>query len=89
MAGYFTAVFKYDDFEALKADPSYVRIFELANVEDGPVRVTALSHDDEFTRAELYREAIERHRDRSDLEDEVDGIEQAESVHEFRRARDQ
>lgn len=84
--GYFTAVFKYEDFEVLKSDPIYARMFELMRAEDGPLRVTAMSHDDEMTRAEMFREAMEKYRDRDDLEDAFEEIENAASVHALRNS---
>lgn len=88
--GWMTVVIRYDDYGEFRKTALFQSVFDAAKFEDGaepPVRVTGISHDDEMTRAELYRDAVERHRDRDDLDDAIEKIDQARRVHELRAAR--
>lgn len=82
MSGYLTVVFKYEDFEQLQKDPLHARLYELFKVDDGPLRVTALSHDDEITRVRLLEEACERYIDEQIL-DAVETIRNTDDVNGF------
>lgn len=73
---YFTAVFAYTG-TALQDDPLYSRLYELAKVEDGPLRICGVSHGDEMTRAERLEEIIGKSADADELSSDVDTLNDA------------
>lgn len=81
--GWMTIVVRYEDYDEFRKTDLFKTVFDLAKVEAGPVRVSGISHDDEMTRAELFRDAVEKHHDRYDLEDAVEQIEQAQRVRDL------
>lgn len=79
MAGYMTFVVAYEDYEALQATAVFQELFEWFKRDaHARIRVTASSHSDEMARAEKYAEAIEKIRDRYDLDEVAEEISNAD-----------
>ena len=75
---YVTVVYKVKDHAAFEA--RWNEIHELFKLDDGPVRVTALSLDDEITRKDYMALAVNRVDDHHDLREVIYELETPPSV---------
>ena len=78
---YVTVVYRVTDHAAFEA--RWNEIHELMALDDGPVRVTAISLVDEITRQELMVKAAEDCDDPFDLQSSIHAIWNANDVHKI------